>query len=118
MNPRHSNRSDYRMDTADRQGSVLILVLWIALGLVSIALYFAHSMTLELRASDNRTAALQAEQAISGAARYVNYVLTTYGTNGVLPAHGNSILPRSRKVPAPPNRSIVRTPHRRCETAQ
>jgi type II secretory pathway component PulK len=73
------------MDTADRQGSVLILVLWIALGLVSIALYFAHSMTLELRASDNRTSGIAADQAIEGAARYVSYVLTTYATNGVVP---------------------------------
>ena len=64
---------------------MLILVLWIALGLVSIALYFAHSMTLELRASDNRTSGIAADQAIEGAARYVNYVLTTYATNGVVP---------------------------------
>ena len=85
MNPRHLNRSDHRMDTAGRQGSVLILVLWIALGLVSIALYFAHSMTLELRASDNRTSGIAADQAIEGAARYVSYVLTTYATNGVVP---------------------------------
>ncbi|MGA2138507.1 MAG: helix-hairpin-helix domain-containing protein [Verrucomicrobiia bacterium] len=73
------------MDPASRQGSVLILVLWIALGLVSIALYFAHSMTLELRASDNRTSGIAADQAIEGAARYVSYVLTTYATNGVVP---------------------------------
>jgi len=34
--------------------SVLIIVLWVAIGLVSIALYFANTMTYELRASDNR----------------------------------------------------------------
>jgi type II secretory pathway component PulK len=85
MNPRHSNRSDCRISTAGSQGSVLILVLWIALGLVSIALYFAHSMTLELRASDNRTSGIAADQAIEGAARYVSYVLTAYATNGVVP---------------------------------
>ena len=65
--------------------SVLIIVLWISIGLVSIALYFAHSMTFELRASDNRTAGLEAEQAIDGGARYVNYVLSNFGTNGVVP---------------------------------
>ncbi len=67
------------------RGSVLILVLWIAIGLVSIALYFAHSMTFELRASDNRATGLAAEQAIEGAARYVSFVLSNYATNGAVP---------------------------------
>src|SRR5260221_4330031 len=70
---------------ARRQGSVLIIVMWVAFGLVSIALYFAQSMSFELRASDNRTASLEAEQAIEVAARYVNYVLTNFGTNGAVP---------------------------------
>src|SRR5438876_8443168 len=70
-------------------GSVLIIVMWVAFGLVSVALYFAHSMTYELRASDNRSAGVEAEQAIEGAARYVNYVLTTSGTNGVTPNPAN-----------------------------
>ena len=48
-----------------------------AIGLVSIALYFANSMTYELRASDNRASGLAADQAIEGAARYVGYVLAT-----------------------------------------
>ncbi len=65
--------------------SVLIIVLWIAFGLVSIALYFAHSMLLELRASDNRASGLVTEQTIEGAARYVSYVLATYATNGTMP---------------------------------
>ena len=39
---------------AARRGSTLVIVLWIAFGLVSITLYFAHSMIFELRASDNR----------------------------------------------------------------
>jgi len=59
--------------------------MWIALGLVAIALYFANSMTYELRASDNRIAGLQADQAIEGAARYISAVLTTYATNGAVP---------------------------------
>ena len=37
----------------------MVIVLWITLGLVSIALYFAHSMALELRASDNRASAVK-----------------------------------------------------------
>jgi len=65
--------------------SVLVLVLWICLGLVSIALYFASSMTYELRAADNRANGLAAEQAIEGAARYASYVLANYATNGAVP---------------------------------
>lgn len=64
---------------------MLILVLWISIGLVSIALYFAHSMTFELRASDNRATGLAAEQAIEGAARYVGYALSNLATNGAVP---------------------------------
>ncbi len=78
-----------RSQPAGRQrsqtASVLILVLWIAIGLVAIALYFAHSMTYELRASDNRASGLVAEQAIEGAARYVSYVLANFATNGAVP---------------------------------
>ena len=68
-----------------QRGSVLVLVLWIAFGLVMLALYFANSMTLELRGAQNRVASIEAEHAINGASRYVNYVLTYYGTNGILP---------------------------------
>jgi type II secretory pathway component PulK len=66
-------------------GSVLIIVMWVAIGLVSIALYFANTMTYELRASDNRVSGLAADQAIEGAARYVSYALLNYATNGTLP---------------------------------
>ena len=69
-------------------GSVLIIVLWIALGLVALALYFAQSMNLELRAADNRVSAQAADQAIEGAVRYVNHLLASqvyYGSNGTLP---------------------------------
>jgi type II secretory pathway component PulK len=66
-------------------GSVLIIVLWIALGLVALTLYFANSSSFELQASDNRVSGLQSEEAIDGAARYVTYVLANYATNGVMP---------------------------------
>jgi DNA uptake protein ComE-like DNA-binding protein len=77
--------SNLTFDARRERASVLIIVLWIAIGLVSIALYFAFSMTFELRASDNRATGMAAEQAIEGAARYVNYVLVNYMTNGVVP---------------------------------
>jgi DNA uptake protein ComE-like DNA-binding protein len=60
--------------------------MWICVGLVSIALYFANSMNYELRASDNRASGLAADQAIEGAARYVGYVLQNFATNGAVPA--------------------------------
>ena len=66
-------------------GSVLIVVLWVAFGLVSIALYFADAMSAEFRAADNAVCGLAADQAIEGAARYVASVLGTYATNGVVP---------------------------------
>jgi len=75
MKPRHTYEA----------GSVLVIVLWIAFGLVSIALYFADSMASELRASDNRLSGLAADQAIDGAARYVSYILSNFATNGVMP---------------------------------
>lgn len=83
MKLRHS-KSQLSSPALER-GSVLIIVLWIAFGLVSIALYFAHSMFFELRASDNRTSGQVTDQAIEGAARYVSYVLATYATNGAMP---------------------------------
>ncbi len=80
LNP-HILEHDARRENA----SVLIIVLWICVGLVSIALYFANSMTYELQASDNRVSGLAADQAIEGAARYVGYVLQNFATNGAVP---------------------------------
>jgi type II secretory pathway component PulK len=66
-------------------GSLLIIILWIAFGLVALTLYFAHSMNLELRASDNRVAAVEAGQAIDGAARYLSNILATVAYPGYPP---------------------------------
>ena len=77
-----------------QSGSVLVIVLWIAFGLVSLALYFANAMNFELRASDNRVSALTAEQAIEGGVRYLNYLLTAQianGSNGVFLTLGDSV---------------------------
>lgn len=67
------------------RGSVLILVLWICFGLVSLTLYFAQSMSAELRAANYRTETIAVEQTIAGAIRYVEYVLSQYGKNGQAP---------------------------------
>ena len=74
-----------KLSKASRRGSVFILVLWISFGLVVLSLYFANSMSFELKAADNRFAAVQAQQAINGAARYASYVISTFATNGVVP---------------------------------
>ncbi len=79
--PNHNLRNGHALE----RGSVLVIVLLIAFGLISITLYFANSMSLELRASDNRTSGMASEQIIEGAARYVSAVLSTYATNGVVP---------------------------------
>ena len=71
--------------SAPRRGSVLIIVLWIAFGLVAVALYFAQSMLFELRAVDQRVAGAQAEQAIAGATYYVSNVLAQVETPGTWP---------------------------------
>ena len=86
--PRQGVPAQVTRRTRYREGSVLIIVLWIALGLVALALYFAQSMNFEMRASDNRVSAQAAEQAIEGGVRYINYLLTTQisnGSNGCVP---------------------------------
>jgi hypothetical protein len=59
------------------RASVLIIVLWVAFGLVAVTLYFADAMSMEMKAADNRVASLEADQAIEGAALYVSNVLAT-----------------------------------------
>src|SRR4051812_12207097 len=66
-------------------GSVLVIVLLITIGLISMAIYFANSMSLELRAADNRASGLAAEQAIEGGARYIRSILSSFATNGAMP---------------------------------
>jgi type II secretory pathway component PulK len=68
-----------------QRASALIIVLWIAFGLVVLSLYFGQSMSLELRAADNGSAALEADQAIQGAARYVTNVLARVTEPGQIP---------------------------------
>ena len=80
----------------NESGSVLIIVLWVAFGLIALTLYFANSMSFELRASDNRVSSVEAGQAIAGAARYVSNVLATVKEPATLPDINNY---RSEAVP-------------------
>jgi len=74
---------------AERRGSILIIVLWVAFGLCSIALYFAHSMSMELKAADNNVAGVEADQAIEGAALYVSNVIATLQISNNMPSPAN-----------------------------
>ena len=68
-----------------KRGSVLIVVLWASVGLVSLALLLGHSMMMTYRGADNDLAGRQADQAIEGAARYAESLLVKPTTLGVLP---------------------------------
>lgn len=66
-------------------GSVLIVVLWVCLSLVSVTLLFGHSMLMAYRGSDNDLSGRQADQAIEGAARYAGVLLLNAETPGKMP---------------------------------
>ncbi|MCS1406881.1 MAG: hypothetical protein M2R45_00036 [Verrucomicrobia subdivision 3 bacterium] len=68
------------------RGSVLIIVLWVALGLVTIALLFGHSAMLDFRAAENLAAGWQAEQAIEAGLRYAIYLIENLEVPGSIPA--------------------------------
>lgn len=67
------------------QGSVFIVILGVSLALVSMALIFGHSMLMAWRGSDNELAGRQADQAIEGAARYAQSLMTNVTHPGDLP---------------------------------
>lgn len=79
-------RGHRRAQLPDSQrGSVLIIVIWVCLGLVALTVYFANSMSAELRAADNRAAEIDARQAVAAGTRYAAYVLTHFGSGGTVP---------------------------------
>ncbi|MEN9632023.1 MAG: hypothetical protein RL077_427, partial [Verrucomicrobiota bacterium] len=68
------NRGRRNRRSHPERGSILIMVIWICLGLVALTLYFANSMSSELRAGDNRASEVSARQAVAGGARYAAYL--------------------------------------------
>src|SRR6185369_12362138 len=50
-----------------------------------LTLYFANSMSSELRAADNRMSEIAARQAVAGGTRYAIYALTNYAVKGMPP---------------------------------
>ena len=61
----------------------------VCLGLVSMTLLFGHSMLLAYRGADNDLAGHQAEQAIEGGARYVEYLMANTANSGDMPDPAN-----------------------------
>jgi type II secretory pathway component PulK len=68
------------------RGAVMIVTLWIVLGIAALVLIFARSVTVELFASVNQVAALQADAVAKGALQYV--IAQLDGTDGTPPDPG------------------------------
>ena len=68
-----------------QRGSVLIIVMWVCFGVVALTLYFANSMSSELRAADNRVQDASARAACDGGVRYAAYLLGQLATGGTVP---------------------------------
>lgn len=62
-------------------GSVLIVVMVICLGLVSLTLFFGHSMLMAYRGSETDLAGRQANRAIDGAVQYAESLMALSGSN-------------------------------------
>ena len=88
-NALHLSQADIRgsMGAAGhaQRGSVLIIVMWICFGVVALTLYFANSMSSELRAADNRVQDASARAACDGGVRYAAYLLGQLATGGTVP---------------------------------
>lgn len=68
-----------------RRASVLIVVMILCLALVALTLVFGHNMLIAYRGADNSLAGQQAGQAIEGAARYGEYLMTQVTRPGGMP---------------------------------
>lgn len=68
------------------RGTILIIVLWVSLGLVTVTLLFGHAMMLNFRGAENHLAAQQAAQAVEAGIRYAQYVLANAEVPGEMPA--------------------------------
>lgn len=76
-----------REKRSHQKAAALVVVLWISFGLVSLSIYFGHSMSLELKSAANVEAGVQAEHTIDGATRYLQYLLANLPEQGRLPAN-------------------------------
>ncbi|MBI1389733.1 MAG: hypothetical protein GC154_14945 [bacterium] len=78
--------SSLRTVRVSQRGSIFIVVLWVTFGLVTVAILFGHSMTMELRVSENEYASLQADEIVESAGRYAMTMLSNLDTPGLPPA--------------------------------
>ncbi len=76
MNLPHSN---------SQRAGVIIIVMWITFGLVSVAIYFSHSMVMEIKAATNSEAGVQAGFAVEGTQRYLKEMLANLEDEGQIP---------------------------------
>lgn len=83
-----STSPSLRARTRRLAGSVLVIVLWVSFGLVTLSLYFANTNSLALKSSDQRTASVEADEAIDGAAQYTSSILANLVTPAKLPEIG------------------------------
>jgi type II secretory pathway component PulK len=65
------------------RGAVMIVTLWIVLGISALALIFARSVAVELFASANQVAGLEADAVAKGALQYV--IAQLDGSDGAIP---------------------------------
>jgi type II secretory pathway component PulK len=79
------SRCRHTCGASANRGSALVIVLWVTLGLVTIAVYFGHAMVLEYRAAANSAGEIQAQHAVEGARRYLIFMLDELETPGELP---------------------------------
>lgn len=84
----HPTTPSSRSRSRRSAGSVLVIVLWVAFGLVTLSIYFANTSSLALKSSDQRTAGIEADEAIDGAAQYASSILANLVTPATLPEIG------------------------------
>ena len=70
----------------NERGSVLIIVMWISMVLITVAIYFAQAMTVEYRASANGAGDTAAAQAVEGVRRYLSYTFEEVTMPGDYPS--------------------------------
>ena len=71
------------------EGSVLIVVMLVCIGLVSLTLILANSMAMAYRGEDNNLAGQQAEQAVEAGVRYAQYLFANVDREGAMPNPDN-----------------------------
>ncbi len=84
MRTRFERATSLRASRTNR-GTILIIALWVAFGLVSLALYFGQTVRWNYQAGQNSLADRQARQAVDGARRYIAFVLDNLVEAGEMP---------------------------------